>query len=88
MKEIDHETPLFKLTVGEFLSLSQASNKFQEKKYEYGYKGIQKLFNVSRSKAYKLLKSKMLSEAVFKNGRQLIIDKEKAIELYNKSIQS
>ena len=45
MPNIDPSTPLFQLTVEQFLSLTQINQeKLTAKKYEYGIKGIQKIF--------------------------------------------
>ena len=86
MPNIDPSTPLFQLTVEQFLSLTQINQeKLTAKKYEYGIKGIQKIFRCSKSKAFSLKKSGILNEAITQNGKYIVIDAEKAIELFNKS---
>ena len=86
MPNIDPSTPLFQLTVEQFLSLTQINQeKLTAKKYEYGIKGIQKIFKCSKSKAFSLKKSGILNEAITQNGKYIVIDAEKAIELFNKS---
>ena len=86
MTNIDPSTPLFHLTVEQFLSLTQINQeKLTTKKYEYGIKGIKKIFKCSKSKAFSLKKSGILNEAITQNGKYIVIDAEKAIELFNKS---
>jgi hypothetical protein len=88
---MDNDTPLFKLTVGEFLKLQELQNEqikllFSAKssKYEYGIKGLAKTLGCSRSKASRIKASGILDEAIFQNGKMIIIDKDKALELFNK----
>ena len=54
MKNIDPKTPIWQLTVEEFLEVSKKSNA--EKKYEYGLKGLAKIFGCSLSKASEIIK--------------------------------
>jgi hypothetical protein len=79
MNNIDTKKPLFQLTVEEFLELQKAYSS--EKKYEYGLKGLAKLLGCSRSKASELKSSGILDEAIIQNGKIIIIDKEKALQL-------
>ena len=86
MLDIDPSTPLFHLTVEQFLSLTRVDKeKLSTKRYEYGIKGLQKIFKCSKSKAFNLKKSGILYEAITQNGKYIVIDVEKAIELFNKS---
>lgn len=84
---MDNDTPLFKLTVGEFLELQNAQMKLlfsaKNNKYEYGIKGLAKTLGCSRSKASRIKASGILDEAIFQNGKMIIIDKDKALELFN-----
>lgn len=84
---MDNNTPLWQLTVGEFLELQrmQINLLFSSKsgKYEYGIKGLAKVLGCSRSKASKIKASGVLDEAIFQNGKMIIIDKDKALELFN-----
>jgi hypothetical protein len=86
------EKPLWQLTGKEFLDLIEGSStksntekfensKFTEKKYVYGISGIQSLLNCSESSAKRLKKSGTIDEAIIQNGRKIIIDVEKALEL-------
>ncbi len=83
MKNIDPKTPIWQLTVEEFLEVSKKSNA--EKKYEYGLKGLAKIFGCSLSKASEIKSSGILKEAIIQNGQIIIIDKEKALQLFGKN---
>ena len=52
------------------------------KRYAHGLKGIQELFNVSHATAQKY-KDGILKEAVFQSGRKIVVDVDKALELFN-----
>ncbi|MCD1117534.1 DUF3853 family protein [Chryseobacterium turcicum] len=82
MKKIDPATPIWQLTVGEFLEVSKNINS--EKKYEYGLKGLAKILGCSLSKASEVKSSGMLDAAIVQNGNIIIIDKEKALQLFGK----
>lgn len=76
---IDPKKQLLELTVEEFMDLQK--NNVQEKKYEYGLKGLAKTLGCSRSKAAEIKSSGILNDAIIQNGNLIIIDKEKAMEL-------
>lgn len=80
MKKIDPKTPIWKLTVEEFLTVSK--NLSTESKYEYGLKGLAKILGCSVSKASEIKSSGRLNEAIIQNGNIIIIDKEKALKLF------
>lgn len=52
------------------------------KRYVFGIKGIQELFNVSHATAQKY-KDGILKDAVFQSGRKIVVDADKALELFN-----
>lgn len=81
-KSIDPKTPIWQLTVGEFLEVSK--NVKTEKKYEYGLKGLAKILGCSVSKASEVKSSGILDKAIIQNGNIIIIDKEKALQLFGK----
>lgn len=54
----------------------------KEKKYVFGLEGIQQLFSCSKSKACSIAKE--IEGAISRNGRIMVIDSEKAIELFGK----
>lgn len=82
MKNIDPRTPIWQLTVEEFLEISKNVNF--EKKYEYGLKGLAKILGCSISKASEVKSSGILDAAIIQNGNIIIIDKELALELFGK----
>lgn len=82
MKSVDPKTPIWQLTVEEFLEVSK--NFSAEKKYEYGLKGLAKILGCSVSKASEVKSSGILNEAIIQNGNIIIIDKYKALELFGK----
>ena len=77
---IDPQTPLWKLTVEEFLEISKNLNS--ENKYEYGLKGLAKILGCSVSKASEIKSSGILNEAIIQKGNIIIIDKKRALELF------
>ncbi len=54
------------------------------KKYVYGLKGIQQLFNCSKSTAYNIKRSGRIDAAISQIGNTIIVDAEKALELLKK----
>lgn len=83
MKRMDPKTPIWKLTVEEFLKIAKVLNA--EKKYEYGLKGIAKILGCSLSKASEIKSSGILDEAIIQNGNIIIVDKDKALQLFGKN---
>ena len=53
-----------------------------DKKYAYGLKGIRNTFNVSHATAQKY-KDGILKDAITQYGRKIIMDIDKAMELFN-----
>lgn len=82
MNEIDLNTPIWQLTVGQFMELQNRSAS--EKKYEYGIKGLAKILGCSRTKAAEIKASGIIDEAIVQNGNIIVIDKEKALQLFGK----
>ncbi|SDE00570.1 DUF3853 family protein [Riemerella columbipharyngis] len=87
---IDMDTPLFHLSIGEFLEmtkevtksvLSESEANKSEKTYLYGLAGLSKLLGCSISTASRIKKEGIFDEAIFQQGKLIIIDKEKFIEL-------
>ena len=83
MNSMDPKTPIWKLTVEEFLEIAKTVNT--EKKYEYGLKGIAKMLGCSLSKASEIKSSGILDEAIIQNGNIIIVDKDKALQLFGKN---
>lgn len=84
---ISNDTPLALLTVGQLLELIQNKQPTpaeigKGKVYVYGLRGIRQLFNVSHATAQRY-KDTIIRDAVSQQGRKIIVDKEKAMELFN-----
>lgn len=90
---MDLNTPLWQLTIGEFIELSQkvavqsASPVDQsgDKRYVYGIRGLAKLFNCSTRSASRLKASGKIDKAILQDGRKIIVDADKALELFGKN---
>lgn len=82
MKNIDPQTPIWKLMVEEFLEVCKELSS--EGKYEYGLKGLAKLLGCSVSKASEIKSSGILNNAIIQRGNIIIINKEKALKLFAK----
>ena len=83
-ENIDPQTPLWKLTVSEFLEICKGVNVKNDSKYECGLKGLAKLLGCSVSKASEVKSSGILNEAIIQRGNIIIIDKELALKLFAK----
>lgn len=88
---ITDETPIAALTVSQLVALLE-QGKPQEptpghstdytQGYVYGLKGIRQLFGVSHATAQRY-KDTFLKPAVRQNGRKIVIDVAKALELFD-----
>ncbi|SNV51075.1 Protein of uncharacterised function (DUF3853) [Chryseobacterium taklimakanense] len=81
----DKETKkyLWQLTIDEFKELQREVTK--EKTYEYGIKGLAKILGCSRSKAYQIKASGILDDAIIQNGKVIVIDVDKALQLFSEN---
>ena len=52
-----------------------------ERRYEYGMRGIAKVFGCSVPTAQRLKKSGVIDGAIVQTGRKIVVDVERAIEL-------
>jgi hypothetical protein len=89
---ISNETPLSFLTVGQFLELLNTGKQPEKvivsdnsKRLVYGLHGIRNLFNVSHATAQRY-KDTIIKNAVSQNGRKIVVDVDKALELFNAKI--
>ena len=94
---IDDNTPLAALTVGQFRkefkkefktgntpsALEETKADYSGDKYKYGLRGIREIFSVSHATAQKY-KNTFLKDAITQHGRKIIVDVEKALELFAK----
>ncbi|MBR1785307.1 MAG: DUF3853 family protein [Bacteroidales bacterium] len=86
--EINRDTRIIDLTVGEFEDYLQSKGLGSENKtdkpqgkFVYGLTGIMELFGCSKSKAQRL-KSGKIAQACCQNGRSIVVDVEKAMQLF------
>lgn len=92
MQTITENTPVAMLTAGQlrdFLGLSEprrtqqpVQQEQQGKRLVYGLAGIQELFNVSHLTAQRY-KNTFLAGAVSQQGRKIVVDAEKALQLFS-----
>lgn len=87
--EINRDTRIIDLTIGEFEDYLQSKGlnapnvaEKPQSKYVYGLTGIMELFGCSKSKAQRL-KSGKIAKACCQNGRSIVVDAEKAMQLFN-----
>ena len=87
-ERISNETRLIDLTVGELRALLQnaipVNNPPESKEYVYGIKGIAELFHCSYTEAYRIKRSGKINKAIKQNGRKIITDAKKALELFDR----
>lgn len=88
---MDMNTPIWQLTVGEFLELSKKTESSMsvnvnaiDEKYVFGLNGIAELFGCSKSTAQTIKNSGKINKAVTQVGRKIVVDAKLALELYNK----
>ncbi len=90
-KNFTGETPIAALTVSQFVELLDKDKSPEPapvqpidytQGYAYGLKGIRQLFGVSHATAQRY-KDTFLKPAVRQNGRKIVIDKAKALELFD-----
>ncbi len=92
LKSID--TPIWQLSVRELLEIIDNSTllkmpneeiKKDAPNYVYGISGLAKLLGCSKGHASKLKAEGLFDEAIIQNGRKIIIDSDKALELFKKN---
>lgn len=85
---INDSTPVAMLTVKDLRSILITKQEVPEPKigpaYVYGLKGIRDLFNVSHVTAHRY-KETFLKPAITQNGRKILVDVEKAMELFSQT---
>lgn len=88
------DTPIWQLTVGEFMELQKASNSNKhtepegkhERKFVYGISGLAELLGCSNTTAQKVKNSGRIDRAYTQVGRQIIFDSDMVIELLNRKL--
>lgn len=84
--------PLRQMTGEEFLFLQNATHQREnyvpatvveehKKRYEYGIRGIAKVFGCSIPTANRIKKSGKINAAITQIGRKIIVDADRALEL-------
>ncbi len=86
------EKLVWQLTVNELVSIldEKIGNKTDttikidtsKREYVYGIKGLADLLGCSKAHAQNLKSAGLFDDAIIQNGRKIIIDKEKALELF------
>lgn len=90
MDKITENTPVIMLTLGQLREALKASEKKiietpdKPKKYVYGIAGIRQLFGVSHVTAIRY-KNTIIKDAVSQQGRIIVTDVDKAMELFKNS---
>ena len=85
---INDSTPIALLTVGQMKELFFSDRQPEpvvlsnEKRLVYGLRGIRNLFSVSHATAYRY-KETIIKDAVSQQGRKIVVDVDKALELFN-----
>lgn len=90
---ITNDTPVTFLTVGQLKEILRADQSVSPqptvhadtKTYVYGLRGIRNLFGVSHATAQRY-KDTIIKDAVSQNGRIIVVDADKALELFNAKI--
>ncbi len=92
---VTNNKPIWQMTGEEFLSMldgriddkiTTAINNldFTKEDHVYGIKGLAKLLGCSRTHAQTIKSSGDLDDAIFQDGRTIVINKQKALELFKK----
>lgn len=81
-----YDTPLAMMTLGQMLEVFSKTTPTPtpqqgEKSYVYGLRGIQQLFGISHKTA-QAWKNTWLAPACMQYGKTIIVDREKAVELF------
>lgn len=90
MKNFDPNTPIWQLTIGEFMELINQTqtvaidNMPKEKRLVYGIAGIAQIFNCSMTTANRIKASGKIDRAISQCGRMITVDADLALELMKK----
>lgn len=87
MMEITSDTRIIDLTVGQLMDLfakAQApAQPKEEKRLVYGIAGIAQIFNCSMTTANRIKASGRINDAITQHGRIIVVDVNKALQLFN-----
>ncbi len=88
------DLPLYSLSVGEFeqfltavvhKTMNECGAGTKEKRFVYGLEGLSEILNCSISTARRIKKSGALNEAITQIVRRIIVDVDRALDLYRLS---
>ena len=65
---------------------TQEQEVIEKKEYVYGINGLADLIGCSKTHASRLKSQGIFDEAIIQRGRKIIIDREKALELFNNKL--
>lgn len=82
--EINFNTKLSELTVGELLDLLRGTmgDNLGQSSIVHGIAGLADLFGVSYTQAKRIKASGLLDSAISQRGRTILVDREKALRLW------
>lgn len=87
---IEPSTRIIDLTVGQLMDLLSSSKvakpeepKAPERRLVYGIAGIAQLFNCSMTTANRIKASGRIDKAISQSGRIIVVDADRALELYS-----
>lgn len=89
MIKIDPNTRIIDLTVGQLMELLESVQGATEhapeleRRLVYGIAGIAQIFNCSIATANRIKKSGKINKAISQRGRLIVVDANKALELFN-----
>lgn len=89
---MDLNTPIWQLTVAEFIELQnrvllslpkaeENNDEKDERRFVYGLAGLADLLGCSTVTAQKIKNSGKIDQAIFQYGRKIIVDADKALSL-------
>lgn len=92
MSTQDLNTPIWQLTIGEFLDMMKsvmpsepAAPVSNEKKLAHGLDGIAEIFGCSKATAQRIKNSGVIDKAITQVGRKIVVDVDKALQLHKAS---
>jgi hypothetical protein len=87
---IEPTTRIIDLTVGQLMDLLSSAMvakpeepKTPERRFVYGIAGIAQLFNCSMTTANRIKASGRIDKAISQSGRIIVVDADRALELYS-----
>lgn len=92
MIKIDPNTRIIDLTVGQLMELLESVQGTtehapeQERRLVYGIAGIAQIFNCSMTTANRIKASGRIDDAITQHGRIIVVDANKALQLFNNQI--